>query len=307
MRKLKLIILLLALQVSTNAQSYIPFPDTNAIWTLYHYGQTGDDIQKYGMFGDTIINSLTYKKIFWNFDYHFNLSNSYYQGAIREANKKIFVIYINKSTESVLYDFTLNIGDTAKVLDPSSVQYAYKVALIDSININGQYHKRWKFNQYNFSFHSEEYWIEGIGSSFGLLRPLWSGSDNCYNLLCVSRDSSIIYQYSYMPNVPTCAGTIPYDCDGILNPISVPEHTFEYSKSIFYPNPFTNSAILKTNEDLEDATLKVYDILGQDILINDHLIGQEIKITKANLLTGNYYFTLSQGGVLISKGKFIIE
>ncbi len=305
MRKLKLIILLLALQVSANAQSYIPFPDTNAIWTLNHYGQTGSEIQKFGIFGDTTINGLTYKNIYWNFDYNFNLSNSYYQASIREENKKIFIIYLNHSTESILYDFNLNVGDTAKVLTASGIQNAHKVASIDFINIGNQAHKRWKFN--SLFFHNEEYWIEGIGSSFGLLRSLHSGSDNCFNLLCCSSDSTIIYQYSDMPNAPNCIGTLPYDCDGILNPISVSEHTFENSKSIVYPNPFTNSAILKTNEDLEDATLKVYDILGQKILINDHLNGQEIKITKGNLSNGNYYYMLIQNGDLITKGKFIIE
>ncbi len=305
MRKLILIVLLLAMQITNKAQSYYPLPDSNAVWTLFHYGQTGSEIQKFGISGDTIINSITYKKIYWCFDYNFNLANLYYKAAIRQINKKVYVVYPTHTSESILYDFTLTINDTAKVISQSGFLYSYKVASIDSINISGHYHKRWKFN--SASFHDEEYWIEGIGSTFGLLLPLWTGSDNCFNLLCASKDSSVIYQYLDMPNMPTCTGNLPYDCDGLLNPASVREQFIENTKTIIFPNPFSNSAIIKTNNELYDATLKVYDILGQEMLMLAHLNGQEIKIIKDNLNSGNYYYHLTQNGSLVSKGKFIVE
>ena len=37
------------------------------------------------------------------------------------------------------------------------------------------------------------------------------------------------------------------------------------------------------------------------------LKGQEIKIIKGNLNSGNYYYHLTQNGNLVSKGKFIVE
>jgi hypothetical protein len=306
MKKLNLIILLGVLQLNVSSQNYFSLPNTKAIWTVFHYSQFGTNIQKFGMFGDTIINSLSYKKIYEDWAPTFNINNASYRGAIREINKKIFIVHFTNNSETLLYDFNLNVGDTAKIITYTGWQYAYKVASVDSINLNGLYHKRWKFNQYNPSFHYEEYWIEGIGSSFGLLSPLWSGSDNCFNLLCASQDSSLIYQY-LIPANPDCYWPIAYDCEGVLNPASVHELTFENTKSIIFPNPFSSSAILKTSIELNNATLKVYDILGQEVLTNTHLNGQEIKIIKGNLNSGNYYYHLTQNGSLISNGKFIVE
>lgn len=306
MKKLKLIILFLVIKLCVNAQTYFPLPDSNAVWTVFHYGQTGTDIQKFGMYGDTIINSLSYKKIYEDWAPIFNINNASYRGAIREINKKIFIVHFTNNSETLLYDFNLNVGDTAKVITYSGWQYAYKVASVDSINLNGQYHKRWKFNQYNPTFHYEEYWIEGIGSSFGLLSPLWSGSDNCFTLLCASQDSTLIYQYS-IPNNPDCYWPITYDCEGVLNPVGITEINPKEDRVVLFPNPFTNSAILKISTELNNATLKIYDVLGQEVLTNSHLNGQEIKINRGNLSSGNYYYKLIQKNVLISTGKLIIE
>lgn len=304
MNKLKHIALLVLFQFSIKAQTYYPLPNTKAIWTIFHYGQFGIEIQKFGMEGDTIINNLTYKKIYQDYAPSFNLNNAYYRGAIRETNKKIFMITYFNNFETILYDFNLNVGDTAKTITFYGVQHKFKVDSIDYVIINGQSHKRWKFNA--SGLHSNEYWIEGIGSSFGLLYPLFNATDNCYTLLCTSQDSSIIYQYS-IPANPDCYWPITYDCDGVLNPLSVYEYSIENNKSIIFPNPFSNSAILKTNIELNNATLKIYDILGQEVLVYNYLNGNEIKISKGNLNNGNYYYHITQSGNLISKGKFIIE
>ncbi|MBK6983925.1 MAG: T9SS type A sorting domain-containing protein [Bacteroidetes bacterium] len=98
---------------------------------------------------------------------------------------------------------------------------------------------------------------------------------------------------------------LSYNCDGGF--VGINELLIDNSRSIIFPNPFSNSAILKTTIELNDATLKVFDILGQEVLILGHLNGQEIKIIKDNLNRGNYYYHLTQNGNLVSKGKFIVE
>jgi hypothetical protein len=304
MKQIKLLIILLVLQINTKAQTYIPFPNTTAVWTIFHYGQTGTDIFKYGMFGDTTFNGFSYKKIYQSTDYNFNLSNSLYRGAIREINKKIYRTYNGQNPESLLYDFTINVGDTAKITNGYGQQCSVKVDSIDYIMIYGQSHKRWKFNE--GSFHYNEYWIEGIGSTFGLLLPLKNGSDNCYDLLCLSKDSTIIYHRNIINNTD-CYSPISFDCDGVVNTTSISEDNLKNSKSTFFPNPFSSSAILKVNTGLENATITIYDILGQEVLKESHLNGEEIKINKGNLANGNYYYKISQKELIIAKGKFIIE
>lgn len=295
MKKIKLFILLFVLQINLNAQSYFPLPDSNAVWTISSLAQGSiKGIYKFGVYGDTSINNISYNKVYYNNDYNFNLTNSFLFGLIRESNKKVYK-YIGNNSEAILYDFNLIIGDSAKSISTNGFTFSKKVTDIDSVLINGQFRKRWIF--------PEEYWIEGIGSSFGLLDPLVQSFDFCRSLICLSENAIVTYQNAN----PDCTTPAPYDCDGILNPISVSEHVFKNSKSIIFPNPFSNSAIIKTSIELNDAALKIYDLLGQEVLTNSHLNGQEIKINKENLTNGNYYYKLTQNGELISKGKFIIE
>ena len=60
--------------------------------------------------GDTVINSLNYKKIF---------ENSLYAGALREDNKIIYFIPGNSLTEYLLYNFNLTVGDS--IINPFTI------------------------------------------------------------------------------------------------------------------------------------------------------------------------------------------
>ncbi len=299
MRKLKSFLLLIVLQINIKAQPYIPMPTTKAVWTIstVTFG-VPSGTYKYGMYGDTLINNVTYKKIYYNSDFNFNISspNTNYRGAIREYAKKVYKINPGTTTEGLLYDFTLAIGDTAKSITQMGL-YAYrKVTGYNFIVYNGQVHRKWIFQS------TGEFWLEGIGSSFGLFDALITPTDVCRSLVCLSINDLVQYQ-----NIsPACFNaTSSYDCDGGF--VSVNELPFENNKSFIFPNPFSNSAILKTSAELNDATLKVYDILGQEVQIYMHLSGRELKINKGNLSNGHYYYNLVQSGNLISKGKFIVE
>jgi hypothetical protein len=304
MKHLKLTIIITLLYLSVSAQIYFPLPDSNAIWTTLHYTPFGSAVKKNGIFGDTVFNGITYKKVYESYDYNFNLATAYFKGAIRESNKKVYLMNTSDNTESVLYDFTLNIGDTAKVKHVNGFQFSLKVSAIDYISIYGQNHKRWKFN--SAGLHTEEYWIEGIGSSFGLMIPLFTGSDACFNLLCASQNNNLIYEYA-VPANPVCYVAIPYDCDGVSGQVSVSELSSKNNTSVVFPNPFSNSAILKTNMQLHHAILKIYDLLEREAFTQINLNGTEVKINKENLSAGNYYYKLIQNDALISTGKLVIE
>lgn len=298
MKKLKLIILLILFQFCINAQPYIPMPTTKAVWTISTLAQGAiHDIYKYGMYGDTLINNVNYKKIYENHDFNFNITspNTYYRGAIREYAKKVYKVNAGTTTEGILYDFTLTIGDTARSIDYFGNILKKKITGYNFIVYNGTMHRKWILQ-------GGEYWLEGIGSSYGLFNSLWQGFDVCYDLACMSIDGTVKY---HNPNSACSNGRASYNCDGGF--VGINELNNDNDRSIIFPNPFLNSAILKTTIELNDATLKVYDILGQEVLTNTHLNGQEIKIVKGNLNNGNYYYHLSQNDNLISKGKFIVE
>ena len=298
MKRLNIIILLGILQLSIFAQPYIPMPTTKAVWTISSLAQGAiHGIYKYAMFGDTLINNVNYKKIYENHDFNFNITspNTYYRGAIREFGKKIYKVNPGTISEGILYDFTLTIGDTARSIDYFGNILKKKVTGYNFIVFNGTMHRKWILQ-------GGEYWLEGIGSSYGLINPLDVGFDWCESLVCMSIDETVKY---HNPNSACSNGTAPYNCDGGF--VSVNELSNDNLKTTIFPNPFSSSAIIKTSIELNNATLKVYDILGQDVLTNTHLNGQEIKIIKGNLNSGNYYYHLTQNGSLISKGKFIVE
>ena len=132
----KIIIFLFAITVSQVALSqeyeYVPFPDSGAVWSeLYQFPESywGDTAiahpiyERFAVNGeDTIINEISYKKLFIFFDTVFNKSDATCVGGIREdENKRVYfkgdaIIHNFKPMidyydydEIMLFDFSLNV------------------------------------------------------------------------------------------------------------------------------------------------------------------------------------------------------
>ncbi len=75
-----------------------------------------------------------------NCDYAFGLG---YQGAIRQDTlaRKVFIVLPDSITESILYDFTQNVGDTLNSI-LSDFCYPDIISSIDSILIGNTYHRK---------------------------------------------------------------------------------------------------------------------------------------------------------------------
>jgi hypothetical protein len=161
LKKAKLFLFLMILQcfsfAEIKAQNYIPLLDTNKTWSvLTHWNFGGYHTHTISLGGDTIIDAQEYKKIISPF--------SNFQGyrliAAREdiINKQVF--FYGFDNEYLAYDFSLNQGDTFFY---SACGYEDIVDNIDTITLlNGQQRRQIHFK------YSEEKWIEGIGSYFGL-------------------------------------------------------------------------------------------------------------------------------------------
>ncbi|MBA3971394.1 MAG: hypothetical protein H0X46_04505, partial [Bacteroidetes bacterium] len=181
---------------------YHPFPDSVAVWNFYVYLPCPEIVSlqenySIAITGDTIIGGLLYQKLFTP-----HIIKSYdtticggeypgYKGATRQdtTNKKVFFIYPSDTAEYLLYDFTMQLGDTVKGITATSPNDT--VLSIDSILVGGSYRKRWNINPYfNISF------IEGIGSTYGLIEssPGYAiGTFPYYGLQCFSQDGTTLY------------------------------------------------------------------------------------------------------------------
>ncbi|MBQ5388419.1 MAG: hypothetical protein IIU55_05025 [Paludibacteraceae bacterium] len=143
-----------------------------------------------------------------------NIYDEYCSLWLREENNKILVYSTAQKKDLVLYDFTLNVGDSLSRLyvdyELSSVVDYYKymegyastdplvVTEVSTITLlDGKEHKKWTFN-------NGRQYVEGIGS-FGACyahndfyqliadAPLYSDVYSQY-LVCVSKNGKLLYQ-----------------------------------------------------------------------------------------------------------------
>jgi hypothetical protein len=157
----------------SNGQSYIHFPDSNAIWhetyilspppQIWSLWYNGIGETYYN--GDTVINNKMYHKLYQKIRNIFCsqiIEQTYYAGALREdtINKKVYSMDSWQNEEHLLYDFTLQPGDMLPYSSGAIVDF------IDTIITNdGIKRSRWNVSG---GYYSSAV-IEGIGGTHGLL------------------------------------------------------------------------------------------------------------------------------------------
>lgn len=181
---------------------YHPFPDNNAVWNFHFQANCfsmgdGNDYYSINFSGDTLINSQTYHKLTTPFVETYSTGScsgtlTGYKGAIRQdiTAKKVFIVPPTETTEELLYDFNMQVGDTVKGYIATIYPPADTVISIDSVLVGSTYRKRWNINNcYNI------YIIEGVGSTYGLLEI----SPDCmfdhadYSLTCFQQNGRPLY------------------------------------------------------------------------------------------------------------------
>jgi hypothetical protein len=85
----------------------------------------------------------------------------------------------------------------------------------------------------------------------------------------------------------------------------VDEIKVENLVSIF-PNPFSDQTTLQANENLKDATLTVYNLVGQQVKQIKNVSGQTITFHRDNLPSGLYFIRMTQDNKIISTDKLVI-
>ena len=90
------------------------------------------------------------------------------------------------------------------------------------------------------------------------------------------------------------------------NPLGIKENTLNKSISI-YPNPFSFEATIKTDKNLKNATLKMYNLFGQEVKESKNITGREIKLERDNLSNGLYLIRLIEDNTTIVTSKLLIN
>lgn len=237
-----------------NAQTYVPFPDSNAYWNeveLYQGQCEPPEFCKrtYFLMGDTIIDAFSYKKIYAD-----DGSSISYVGGLREENKKVYLFYKSCDQSIILFDFNVNVGDTVAksclVIGCLPFENTYMTVVSrDSILLeDGSYR-----NRINFDDGPQASWIEGIGSVSGLLYPYYSCAlCICFlELVCFEQNDVTLYQNE--EHVECFNYTVSVD-ETDSNPPVIK----------VYPNPVKKISVLNIEAYSESVTsIEMFDIFGR--------------------------------------------
>lgn len=236
-------------------------------------------IRKLGQ--DTLINNLTYNQVLVAYDDDPSATWENYGALIRQDSfGKVF--FTEDGYETLIYDFSLEIGDTFHIafLCDLIVEDIQMVSLN-----NGEERKKIIFQDPFFSGGDWCYWIDGIGSNFGLRSDLYCWLDYTEELLCYYSNDEQQY-----PRDPETCFIVS------LNEVS---HT-EYK---IYPNPVADLLFIESDMNLI-GSFYIYDLSGQLVKKGD-VEKADTQVDIAEFENGFYLIQLELAdGGFVSK-KFI--
>lgn len=231
---------------------------------------------------DTIINDTNYKKI-WISQEEGHMTWDFFGAHIREEGKKVYYRpYFGD--EGLIYDFTLEMGDSVLVDNPRAVDPVWlTLTNIDTIETEFGDRERWKMES---SLYPEaDYWIVGIGSTAGILNSstsVFGGLCGLYELLCQEDNGNLSYSN---PEYQTC----------YLYTVGVDRIMFQEPFARYVPN--TKSLEIDINEDYGPAIFLLFDING-NIIKKESNISNPKLINMSDRATGIYILTLkTQQGI----------
>lgn len=167
----------------------------------------------------------------------------------------------------VLYDYSLNVGDTAELHTPFP---SGLVINVDYVDIQGVQKKRIFLN-------NGDIWIQGMGSKLHPLYPKMYVFEVAYNLCLAEMSysgSSPIDAYTYVGDCD-CA-TIGFDDLDLSNQLEI------------YPNP-TNQTSVKVISDVEILDIRVTDINGK---VQSVFFDGTDSLELSDLKNGVYFFSI---------------
>ena len=310
LKALLLLALPLLISKSSKEQAYVPFPDSNAVWQEVILPYPPGPIPWYQehfhyiISGDTLINDVYYKKLFrtdFNVLCSQDSAGPSYEGGIRNDSleKKVFYIDSNEQEEWLLYDFTLDAGDTVPM---TWNNYSYPdlyVESIDSILIGDRFRKSYTYAQETYPLITV---IEGIGAETGLLNPMVIFEVISY-LRCFHQDDNLLW---INPRADSCR----LETDTCLV-VSIPEKIPDDISVMIFPNPasdwinlhFTSGGV----EWHQNLKMEIYNIVGEKVNETAIIPGSGLFLCNvSSLAEGIYLAIIRDDQRIILSGKFII-
>ena len=254
--------------------------DTTSVWRInhqvwepgvnMHFTNFIDYIQ-----GETTINGLQYFKIFRS-GYYYQIpdpTQTYYyfndfHGYLREANNKWYTLLGNQDT--LLYDFTLQVGDTVKSAFTYTDGELILINAIDSVMVGTVYKKRFHLNFQTGG--GTEYIIEGIGATSGLFENMYF-FEWFSDLLCFAVNGQSVW------GLPTA------DCE--LN-VGLNDAQSIVQNCSVYPNPAEDKITVTFPGKFRGASLSILDPIGRVVFHQVDIMTEQVTIPVTTFSSGIY-------------------
>ena len=286
------------------SQTYTPFPDSNAVWKVVWFtfpGQYYEEHFEYFTDGDTLLYDTLYtkiKKIEYNVFCSLDTISIEYAGAFRNdtANKKVYYIQVFPPIKKILYDFSLNVGDTVPHSFQNVLYPTLTVKDVDTVYINDEPRKRYKYwlgpNPLGFQF----YVYEGIGADLGLFEE-FAPDEFYYYLKCFHNNDTMEYIH---PGDTTC-NLVSDTC--LINSLDDLPLKGNVSFDIYLSS---DQVIIRHEYNINDLSLSVYNLRG-DLIYWQKIDSDITYLTKDILQNGLYIFILQGANMVLDSKKVFIN
>ncbi len=294
-----------------NVKAQVPnFFVDGSVWSYYtqesyepNMCTTQNTLENDSIQGDTVINSISYKKLFALSQVSIQTYYPCYNGTTYPVGTTLKFIRYDTVTrklfmkndtgtyvpEILLYNFNLIAGDTIPLIPGYNSGFS-GCRIIDSVKsiIFFGIPVRKFYMPYMPSNHQGNYIIEGMGGSNGLtfFQPqmiLSSGGYYLTSLNCFKSGNNVY------PNGASCPSFIPVGIQELQN-----KTTLELS-----PNP-NNGSFTITSNNPQLKTIHIYNVLGEEVF-HSEINNTKSEIITNNLPTGIYFVKVSSEKEVLTK------
>jgi len=269
----------------------------------------------YYLNGDSIIGTMSYNKLFkrglvqeyvigepdpWDpMDCYNSYTINEFIGLIRQENKQVYIKFIEDEPEQLYCDFNLSVGDSIHSIsmiteyDYYEVNPLFTVLEIDSVLINNEYYKRFYYEgEWGFP---ENYFLEGVGHTYGFIEPPYQQIDFYSNLFCYAQNDSVVYTFE--------EGEEFCDFSVSINEIAKSRIGFE-----LFPNPAIDQLQIKIINSLQLKSISIYSLSGQKILTqNPSTSSGRHTIDLSQLQSGMYLLEVISVEGFREVKRFVVE
>lgn len=305
---MKQVILLMAFCAGTlcsTAQSYIPIPDTLAVWTqVASYGMMPAYITKEQVFTaekvliDSFIYTVLRKTGYTNYSSYSNK----WAGMFRNDTtaRKVYFKDSVSSPEYLMYDFSLHQGDSF-VTQLEGMTWNNIIDTIIEVEMFGATYRKYIFSDHgNWIPGSHGSYIEGVGSLLGFGWPIAITYEPAEAYLeCFSYDNNA-YLFApwqwYAPPMPSDSSCKMYN--GLI--AEEPVHAIRAN----YQSNENCMTVEIQNSDMNNYRLIMYDVSGRQVMTTS-LYREANKVYTQHLQKGIYVWIVYIDDRPVMKGKMV--